>query len=46
MDPNVDNVKAEAFKNEGNDYFKKSDYSKAVELYTNGADCSDGNDIQ
>ena len=42
MDPNVDNVKAESYKNEGNDCFKKSDYAKAVELYTKAAEISDG----
>lgn len=42
MDTAVDNVKAETFKNEGNDYFKKSDYSKAVELYTKAVEWSDG----
>jgi tetratricopeptide (TPR) repeat protein len=38
----VDNVKAEAYKNVGNDYFKRNDYSKAVELYTRAVDTSDG----
>lgn len=38
----VDNVKAETYKNEGNDHFKRSDYSKAVELYTRAVESSEG----
>lgn len=35
MDIEQDKVKAEEFKNKGNDLFKKKDYVAAVESYTN-----------
>lgn len=34
MDLEEDKVKAEEFKTQGNDHFKKKEYPQAVELYT------------
>lgn len=35
MDLEEDKVQADEFKNQGNESFKKKDYSSAVESYTN-----------